>query len=1227
MKSKIFKKLIAGAATLAMVAQFGFVLPASAEELYKQDFEGVTDATKVFSAQNTAALSIASDATHGNYLSYDFTTAGGNSRGGEMDFAPSVAGKDYYVVEFDAALKKGNNQATEFVVKTSERAYYSANVNYGVEKGYLFKMSTTASDTWTLNDTTKATVNITAEEWNHYKLIIDTQKKLTSATITNDSGETVLDKQILGINGSATDIAGIYTLAGRYNPVILIDNIVVRDKEESDEFGELAPETLSSISLTSQINKVINQPAQDSPEHIPVTVKALGNYGTDITNDVTIEWSTTGLDNEDGYISLTKEPGTELGTVGDAPDGATAYFNVRNGVSNWFGNVTAKVTYGEDVLTISTPFAVIGASGSGANIAPATGYPENMSGYDDALVGYTATANGITDRDIVLNNWSIYGSNGARTLKLLKDDDGTKYLQFHNNGGGGSTVAVYQLADQANQYIVDMKVRFAGGAMSFGHYFNTPNNGENKPNWTASYGSGALTVGTQSISGLSSENWYRIVVSADESAKTCWIKVYDEDGTLKGSIDGEPLLATASEVQKYFCFQGTYPVDLASFRIYYPTASAIVLDGAETIQVPEKGAAAVTEAYSANVTDTDGFKMTGAVKWSLDEEYAGVTLNENTGAITVTDEAGSGTIVLIASYGSTRKEKEIRLSTTGNSISFTKSNSSITIPFAGESTVKAEYAAEARNKEGNKIEGSTVTYKLVDATGNVVENLKGVTFNPATGVLTVAPGAASKIVYVKAESTVTTAGETENLSARAKVNIHGLSFAFGTDDPTDDSYTKVTSADAYSDKVGYGFADTSVVTDEASDVKGTAAFKFEAKVPNGNYVVAVSATGADTITSEVVDTVTAVTGISKSGSQFNVAVCDGILDLTFPADAALKTLTITQAAQKEALTKPALYAIGDSTTNNTGNGAKSWGNCVGSGVTVPDVFSGFSNNGMAGRDSVNFYNQGRVEAVLLSVCPGDYVTVNMGINSKETGEGAAYETLLSQYYVDGIIQRGGIPVIVTATPIGFSDKSYPYDDATGQFDVDRGDGARNDVLRRIAAEKNLNIIELGQHFEDVFNAYTADDVTAYNADQGTSHATVLDMVKSWYVDHNHYYEYLGNMIAEYILGEVEFIAENPFKVTSVAKTVSDTNVVLTATVAEDATKGSETFNVFVAQYNPDGTLIGVEKSTVTFSSAENGLTATVDYTPNPAAADTKIFVWDNNMVPYTTDTVAVPAVG
>ena len=160
--------------------------------------------------------------------------------------------------------------------------------------------------------------------------------------------------------------------------------------------------------------------------------------------------------------------------------------------------------------------------------------------------------------------------------------------------------------------------------------------------------------------------------------------------------------------------------------------------------------------------------------------------------MTVTDEAAAGTVTVVATYGSKRVEKEISLSTTGNAIAFTKSSSSITIPFEGSDAVTGNFAAEVRDKAGQPVEGANVTLSLVDATGAPVTNAKGITFDATTGVLTVQAGAVSKVLYVKAVATV---GD-ETLTSRVKVNVHGLSFAFGSNDPSDDSFTKVTAADA-----------------------------------------------------------------------------------------------------------------------------------------------------------------------------------------------------------------------------------------------------------------------------------------------------------------------------------------------------------------------------------------------------------------------------------------------
>lgn len=1241
MKSKLFKKTVASVATLAMVAQLGFVLPASAEttNLYSQDYESIADTDALKNGGGWKSENYLDGVTLGtdNSKYVQYTVGSQNTRSATSDFEVSLADYDEYAVEFDLALTKSNKENVQFVVATGTKP----TKNVGMDSDYIFKIDMAGNTTnCTINDVEAATVTLEDSKWYHYCILVDKTQSLATVNIL-DGDEKVVDKLLVPVRGAQDKITGILFLSGRYNSVMKLDNIVVRTTDDNDEFAEKGEETLSKVEFVSEINEKITQPSEDAPVSKPVTIKATGIYGGDLTDACEYEWSVTGLDNEDGYISLTKETGTGLGTEGEAPDGATAYFNVRNGVSNWFGKVNVKVKYLDDEISISTPFAVIGASGESNNLAPSLGYPVEMNEYDDALVGYAATSNGVNTQDIVLNNWSIYGSNGSRTLTLNKDEDGTKYLRFASNGGGGSTVGVYQLGDQSEQYIIDMKVRFTGGSMAFGHYYNTANNGDSNPSWTASYGSGALTVGTQSITGLNASDWYRVVISADESVGTYWAKVYTAGGELVGETDPESLntalqtnnkgatveggLMAYKLSQKYFCFQGTYPVDLASFKIYYPTISSISVNSEmDTISVPTgvededsslnsdgtikynavtkkatvtvndvteaslivaeyaKGntlsnisvtpitftdGAAVVEDFelpsgcklfvwngfesikplvetageyeaavdsvvmdlTAVIKDTDGFEVTGNVTWDIDVDDEAVTLEE-TGAqkakLTISKGAPAGAVTITARKGSASVEKVINLTTTGNTITFTKSTASLTIPFTGEEAVSADFEAQTTDKDGNKVEyaldkdgnatqtPAAVTLTVLDKNLNdITANMPtGIAFDAQTGKLTVSDTAKSNVIYIKA-----TNNDEIPLSRTVMVNIHGLSFAFGSDAPADDSYTQVTSANAYSEKLGYGFADASVVTDAAVNVTGTADYRFKVKVPNGNYVVNVN-TSAESVTSEVVESVSATTGISKSGASFKVAVCDEVLDLTFPSGATLSSIAITQDTAKTAQEKPSVYAIGDSTTNNTGNGAKSWGNCVNGGVVLPNSFSSFSNNGMAGRDSVSFYNQGRVETVLLSVCPGDYVTVNMGINSKETNEGASYSTLLDEYYVQGIIQRGGIPVIVTATPQGpVGSYTGNYNSSTGVFTCNRGTGARNGVLRSIAQKYNLNIIELGYYFDEYFNDINDEYLAAYNAENSTSYTTVLELVQSWYVDHNHYKEPLGNVIGQYIL--------------------------------------------------------------------------------------------------------------
>ena len=1268
MKGKM-KKIIAAVATLAMAAQFAFVLPASAATTlpYTVDYTG---AKITFDGDNIATnttgwvpsdalktgLSVQNDTTHGDYIQY--VGSGSGSRCAQSAIPIDLTGKLAYVVEFDMALTASSqNGGVDFGVVTGTSL--PSHVNWeGVGDNYLVKFSVPiGGGSMTLNDIAATkTTDVTDSAWYHYTLIVNTETELVTVT-ASDGTSTPIDKALVPIMGDKTkkfSIAGVHGLFGRGGGAIKFDNFTVREKTDSDIEAEREEEILSSVELTSQLNKKIIQTAGGAAQHFPITVKATGNYGNDLSSKATYEWSVVGLSEEDGYISLTAAEGTGAGTEGAAPGStaSTAYFNVRDGVSNWYGTVNVTISYLDEVRTLSTPFAVIGASGGGDNLAPAAGYPEEYSKYSDDLVGFEAYGT----PSVVLANWFMTGSDGSRKIVLSKDEDGTKYLHFAK-GTSGSHVPTYNLSNQTEQYILTMDVRFLGNE-SFGHYERTPNNKGPNASWSCAYTSGSLTMnGVDVATGMNNNEWYRIIVSADESTNKGWAKVYTKDGALLGESetislnmanaqdrngnDLSPTTPAYKQGQTAFCF-GDTNVDLASFRIYKPSAATVTVTGADSISVPgydEKALRgkgledstlytydATAHTLTVNAADIDaakliianydkkkltsfdikdltftsgstvvsdftlpdscrlmlwkpeleaieplkpvegtgvsnpnlpaltpataelnaiaetseGFEITGDVNWTSDSEDANITLtpdkdDSHKATLAVKDGAPAGTVTVTASSGAASGTHEVGLTTSGNSIATTATATSLTIPFTGEEAVDATFTAKTVDKDGHDVEfavdedgeptttPATVTWSVLD------KNLRDITANMPAGVtwdatnhkITVTDQAKATVIYVQAKN-----NDATPLSRNIKVNIHGMSFAFGTGEP-EEGFTQVTAADAYTEKLGYGFLDASVVTNATANVTGSADYRFKVKVPNGNYVVKVTTSSAS-ITSEVVENVAATTGIGKSGSQFNVAVADGVLDLTFASASTLSSLEIEQAAAKTAGEKPSIYAIGDSTTNNTGNGALSWGNYFSNNsatLLAGTSFGSFSNNGMAGRDSVNFYNQGRVESVLLAVRPGDYVTINMGINSKETGEGASYETLLRTYYIDAVAQRGAIPVIVTATPDGpvGSSEAADYNSTTGMFTNNRGDGARNNVLRALANEKGYNLIELGQAGEDWLNESTLDELKAYGGDQTA--ATKLALVQSWYVDHNHYKEPMGKWISEYMIKVLDEIAK------------------------------------------------------------------------------------------------------
>lgn len=210
--------------------------------VYTQDYENVTDVSQVWTSTNAQGnLSIKSDAVHGRYVDYDFTGATGtNSRGAHSYFGDTDGFQmpEKYQLEYDMALKAGNNQSGEVGVVTDQCAYTSGDENKGLSGGYIFKLtSQPGSETWTVANAVNEpkTVTIPRSTWVHVTLTGTKGQTDAHLTITNESRVKLYDGDVTATDGG--NIKGLYLLAGRYQASYQIDNIAL--KEQGGSYADL----------------------------------------------------------------------------------------------------------------------------------------------------------------------------------------------------------------------------------------------------------------------------------------------------------------------------------------------------------------------------------------------------------------------------------------------------------------------------------------------------------------------------------------------------------------------------------------------------------------------------------------------------------------------------------------------------------------------------------------------------------------------------------------------------------------------------------------------------------------------------------------------------------------------------------------------------------------------------------------------------------------------------
>ncbi len=904
-------------------------------------------------------------------------------------------------------------------------------------------------------------------------------------------------------------------------------------------------EPIASMTVTGP-SKMTLGPDPDTAVANTYSVNLLGELGTDIVanpdsrvTDYDVKWEFLGYKTEndtegqycDSYGSVTYN-----GTPATSAD-----FNLKNVSFNFYGKIKATVTYNGQTIEASTYALILGDETSDPNvILPTAGYPSDVSIYSDELVGYSCIDETYgNSTDAILGEFCVAGSDSVKSLVLM-EEDGSKFLRMTKGTIKKSGVATHKISSPSTQVIAEQDVRFnsTGGVitMTAGYPFWSSNASYGEAITLSFTGSGLTLNGVALANGdnaatVNSGTWYKVIISVDKTTETAYAQVYDKTGeTLIGEV--YDVAWTASCTPNYYSYGmgnsvvGT--IDFNNYKMYYPTvdeSSFAITTESETLSIP----AAESTTLVASVKSTNGYKISDAAVWKItDESMAeGVTItpdatDSHKAVVSVSAAAVPGTLPVQVTIGGISKTIELTLTSSEDSVKFTKSASSVSIPLEEGATESVQFEAIIIDKDAQKV--NDCTYAIYDKNNNTELTVlpSGITFDAATGTLTVAAGALPGTFSIRATGNNSSG---ESISKAVKVTVHGLSFDFGagTDETIAEGYTSVSPDTTYTEKLGFGITGTAMAGGTGSTTDANAdylegSFKFNAKVAKGN-VYKVTVQFAGNMVSEYVSDVlsghvrtldaenTSNTGYTVATTEiaehvYTIPVVDDVLDLSF-TNAKVAAISIEK-VDRVAGDKPHIYSVGDSTLGNNG----SYGYVLARDqANYPELtaLATYHNNGKGSRNLSTYYTQGWLDGVLASVKPGDIVTIgNMGTNAGGLS-GSAFKAPLD-YYTDAALAMGAKVILTSYTPHGaVGGYSNLYDSTTQTFTSYRTDSYDSEGIRVIYEERKndegiLGFIDIGKNADAAFNAYVDD----YEANGYESRDAAAQAIIACFPDHNHY---------------------------------------------------------------------------------------------------------------------------
>lgn len=977
------------------------------------------------------------------------------------------AGNTYYKVTYDVKGEKSEENVKE---NTSP-----LNIPDLTNYGYIFKG-------WQVNDDTENLI----DDLKEYKITADTK------------------------------FTAIYEKDTEYIEPIISAEIKGNQIMTFGDSPDIAAENKYTLTLTGQNGTIITADTIDSR-----------------IDDFNIEWDIDGfktVNDTDKYCDSYGEFAEHTNTATEV------LFMLRQCDFNFYGKLNATVTYNGETIEASMYVAATGDKSMADNrILPEAGYPSDFDEYPDSLVGYTTLKDTYGGSDIMVGGWGMSGSDSGDAV-IMKEEN-NKFLRINCPTSSKSHMFTNSIDTPQKQIIFEQNIRFNGnGCITLT---------SKQPYWTDKEGyTTPVTLEfdgtTIKLNGIAIKNndidvtvnkgkWYKIVLSADKTTESCFVKVYDLNGQFVGETDS--IAWTENSEPTYysigFANKQTGTVDFDAYRAYYPAAdiSTYTLNiSQETLSIPNKD----TATLSASVKSKEGYNITGAAEWSiLEDDMQDIIItpdvvDSHKATITLGEGASAGEATVQVNIGGYTKTIKLNITDSAESIKFTSSQGSLAIPLDEKSVNTAKYSAAVINGDGMDL-NRNVSLGIYDKNNVNKYNLPdGISFDASAGTISVTSAAVPCVFTVRATGE---SSDGKMLSRSVKVTVHGLSFDFGSgaDESVTEGYTDINPLTTYTVSRGYGIegsakAEGTPSIDNAESDYLSGDFTFKAKVTKGKHYRVKIAFSGDLVSEYVSEALSghertlAAEGTTHTGytvkteeiteQVYDIPVVDDVMDLKF-SGARVAYISIEK-VEKTAAEKPNIWSVGDSTIGNSGSYAY---NLARDQANYPELtaLADYHNNGKGSRNLKTYYTQGWLDNILINIRPGDIVTIgNMGTNPGGMS-GTQFKAPLD-YYVDACLAMGAKVILTSYTPHGCVEGyEYVYDKTTHTFHGCREDAYDSLGIRVIYEERKddpdiLGFIDIGLNADNAFNEYVADYAKNGYENEDAAAKAIMDC----FGDHNHY---------------------------------------------------------------------------------------------------------------------------